>query len=90
MDDNKKIGTGLLVLGFVFLFLGVLLFFDSALLAMGDILFLAGITLTIGELGTLREGPPFAPCSRSSLPSGFRRTTVFFFKRKQVRIHFWN
>ncbi|CAM9801366.1 unnamed protein product [Chrysoparadoxa australica] len=48
MSDNKKIGTGLLVLGFVFLTLGVLMFFDSGLLAIGDLLFLAGITMTIG------------------------------------------
>jgi len=34
-DDNKKIGMGLLGLSFVFIFLGVVLLFDSALLAIG-------------------------------------------------------
>ncbi|CAN0010751.1 unnamed protein product [Phaeothamnion confervicola] len=53
MDDNKKIGTGLLILGFIFIFLGVVLFFDAGLLAIGDILFLTGITLTIGLQRTL-------------------------------------
>lgn len=48
LDDNRKIGTGLLVLGFVFLFLGVILFFDAGLLTIGDFLFLMGITMTIG------------------------------------------
>eukprot|EP00752_Nemacystus_decipiens_P012448 g11029.t1 len=48
MSDNRKIGTGLLALGGIFLFLGVILFFDAGLLAMGDVLFLAGITMTIG------------------------------------------
>ncbi|CAN0426877.1 unnamed protein product, partial [Discosporangium mesarthrocarpum] len=63
VSDNRKIGTGLIALGGIFLFLGVLLFFDAGLLAIGDVLFLAGITMTIGV----------------------QRTTVFFFKRKQVR-----
>jgi predicted membrane protein len=47
-SDNTKIGTGLLFLGCVFLCLGVMFFFDSAMLALGDILFLAGLTMTIG------------------------------------------
>lgn len=36
MSDNRKIGTGLLALGGIFLFLGVILFFDAGLLAMGE------------------------------------------------------
>mmetsp|Transcript_15468 Transcript_15468/g.18629 ORF Transcript_15468/g.18629 Transcript_15468/m.18629 type:complete len:142 (-) Transcript_15468:658-1083(-) len=54
VSDNTKIGTGLLVLGSVFLFLGVIFMFDSALLALGDILFLTGLTLTIGFSRTVR------------------------------------
>ena len=54
VSDNTKIGTGLLFLGCVFLFLGVIFLFDSALLALGDLLFLAGLTLTIGVSRTVR------------------------------------
>lgn len=54
VSDNTKLGTGLLFLGCVFLFLGVLFLFDSTLLAMGDILFLVGLTLTIGPSRTMR------------------------------------
>ena len=54
VSDNTKIGTGLLFLGCVFLFLGVLFLFDSALLALGDLLFLTGLTLTIGVSRTVR------------------------------------
>lgn len=35
MSDNRKIGTGLLALGGIFIFFGVLFFFESGLLAMG-------------------------------------------------------
>jgi len=48
VSDNTKIGTGLLFLGCVFLFLGIIFLFDSALLALGDLLFLSGLTMTIG------------------------------------------
>ena len=54
ISDNTKIGTGLLFLGCVFLFLGCLFLFDSAMLALGDILFLTGLTLTIGVSRTIR------------------------------------
>jgi hypothetical protein len=53
-SDNTKIGTGLLFLGCVFLFLGCVFLFDSAMLALGDILFLTGLTLTIGVSRTIR------------------------------------
>jgi singapore isolate B (sub-type 7) whole genome shotgun sequence assembly, scaffold_0 len=39
-SDNRKIGVILVSLGVTLLVLGVILFFDSALLAMGNILFL--------------------------------------------------
>lgn len=53
MNDNTKIGTGLLFLGCVFLMLGIVFFFDSALLALGDLLFLMGLTMTIGVSRTI-------------------------------------
>jgi len=40
--------------GIALLFLGVLFFFDPALLALGDVLFLIGLTLTIGPSRTFR------------------------------------
>ena len=52
--DNTKIGTGLMFLGCCFLFLGCLFLFDSAMLALGDIMFLSGLTLTIGVSRTIR------------------------------------
>jgi len=48
IDDTKKIGTLLLGIGFLFLLLGVMLFFDSGLLSIGDILVLSGLFLIIG------------------------------------------
>jgi ABC-type Co2+ transport system permease subunit len=53
-SDNTKIGSGLLFLGCIFLFLGCLFFFDSAMLALGDVLFLTGLVLTIGFSRTVR------------------------------------
>mmetsp|Transcript_4683 Transcript_4683/g.13450 ORF Transcript_4683/g.13450 Transcript_4683/m.13450 type:complete len:140 (-) Transcript_4683:528-947(-) len=54
MDDRRKIGIGLTGFGFLFSFLGVLFFFDKGLLAMGNILFVAGVAMTIGTQATIR------------------------------------
>ena len=53
-DDQRKIGSILIGVGFLFLVLGILLMFDSALLAIGNILFLCGLALTIGFGRTLK------------------------------------
>lgn len=45
---NKKIGFALLGSGFVFLILGVTLFFNKTLMRLGNLLFIAGIPMTIG------------------------------------------
>jgi hypothetical protein len=36
-DDNKKIGIGLTVAGVLFFFLGILLFLDTGLMAVGNV-----------------------------------------------------
>jgi len=48
LTDTQKIGVALTSFGGLFLLLGVALFFDGALLALGNILFLCGLTLIIG------------------------------------------
>ncbi len=53
-DDNKKIGIGFCVLGVVCSCLGVILFFDRALLSLGNISFLCGLTFVMGPLRTCR------------------------------------
>jgi len=52
LTDLQKIGVGITSFGLFFLFLGIVTFFDAALLALGDILFLAGITCVIGPTKT--------------------------------------
>lgn len=48
MSDSTKIGTSLLGLGLLFLVLGVFLLFDRFLLSMGNVMFLAGLLMTMG------------------------------------------
>eukprot|EP00037_Helgoeca_nana_P005287 m.50521 g.50521 ORF g.50521 m.50521 type:complete len:139 (+) comp16321_c1_seq1:99-515(+) len=48
VSDTQKIGIGLIGFGLTFLLLGVMLLFDSVLLAMGNIMFITGVSLLIG------------------------------------------
>ncbi|WRX30002.1 Vesicle transport protein, partial [Theobroma cacao] len=49
-----EIGLGLTGFGIFFSFLGIIFFFDKGLLAMGNILFISGVTLTIGLKSTMQ------------------------------------
>ncbi|KAK9380914.1 Got1/Sft2-like family-domain-containing protein [Kockiozyma suomiensis] len=49
LTELQKVGVGLIAAGSIFLILGVLTFFDSALLAFGNILLVAGLILLIGH-----------------------------------------
>ncbi|KAI9569730.1 Got1-domain-containing protein [Boletus coccyginus] len=53
LSDAQKIGVALTTFGTLFMFLGIMLFFDAALLALGNILFLSGLTLIIGPQKTV-------------------------------------
>ncbi|XP_054866436.1 vesicle transport protein GOT1A [Amphiprion ocellaris] len=48
ITDFQKIAVGLMGFGLFFLLFGVLLYFDSVLLAIGNIMFLTGLTFIIG------------------------------------------
>jgi hypothetical protein len=48
LEDNQKIGIGLICLGLFFVILGVMLIFDSALIAIGNALFIGGLCVSIG------------------------------------------
>eukprot|EP00123_Amoebidium_parasiticum_P008927 comp19102_c1_seq1/m.21676 comp19102_c1_seq1/g.21676 ORF comp19102_c1_seq1/g.21676 comp19102_c1_seq1/m.21676 type:complete len:141 (-) comp19102_c1_seq1:226-648(-) len=48
ISDTQKIGAGLAAFGSLFVFMGVLMFFDRGLLAMGNVLFVSGVSLLIG------------------------------------------
>ncbi|KAK3679239.1 Golgi Transport [Recurvomyces mirabilis] len=52
LSDSQKFGVGFCTGGFFFLLFGLILFFDRALLAMGNILFLIGVTLLLGPTRT--------------------------------------
>ncbi|KAL2755172.1 hypothetical protein ACRALDRAFT_2042949 [Sodiomyces alcalophilus JCM 7366] len=53
LSDSQKIGVAFCSGGGLFLVGGVMLFFDRAMLAMGNILFLIGLTIIIGPQKTL-------------------------------------
>ncbi|KAK5660275.1 hypothetical protein OQA88_12815 [Cercophora sp. LCS_1] len=52
LSDSQKIGVAFCSGGGFFLIGGVMLFFDRAMLAMGNILFLIGLTIIIGPQKT--------------------------------------
>ncbi|XP_039832866.1 vesicle transport protein GOT1-like isoform X1 [Panicum virgatum] len=54
MNDRKKIGLGLTGFGVLFSFLGIIMLFDKGFLAMGNILFVSGVLLTIGLKPTVQ------------------------------------
>ena len=54
VSDNRKIGIGLSLAGMFFTTLGIFMFFDRGLLAMGNLLFLSGVVLIIGPAKTYR------------------------------------
>ena len=47
-NDTTKIGVALTALGSFFFFLGVVMLLDSAMLTLGNILFVAGVFLVMG------------------------------------------
>mmetsp|Transcript_7401 Transcript_7401/g.19755 ORF Transcript_7401/g.19755 Transcript_7401/m.19755 type:complete len:151 (+) Transcript_7401:178-630(+) len=53
MTDQRKIGLGLTAFGILFTVLGMLMLFDRGLIAMGNLLFLAGLSTTIGFRSTV-------------------------------------
>ncbi|KAI8896780.1 vesicle transport protein [Globomyces pollinis-pini] len=53
LSDTQKIGVGLTGFGVFFMILGILMFFDGGFLAIGNILFLGGITCIIGFSKTI-------------------------------------
>ncbi|KAH8667569.1 Got1 family protein [Tricladium varicosporioides] len=53
LSDSQKIGVAFCSGGGFFLLGGVMMFFDRAMLAMGNILFLLGLTILIGPQKTL-------------------------------------
>jgi ABC-type Co2+ transport system permease subunit len=52
--DKSTIGMLLTALGILFSFSGILLFLDKGLMALGNIMFLVGITMTIGPPATMK------------------------------------
>jgi hypothetical protein len=48
MNDTRKIGVALCAFGAFFSTLGVMMFLDSALLTLGNLLFVSGVCLVMG------------------------------------------
>ena len=59
-DDSKKIGVGLILIGLVFYFLGILFMLDRGFLCIGNLSFIMGLVVLVGPANTgsffLRKG----------------------------------
>ncbi len=64
ISDNRQIGFGLSAGGIAFMGLGILLFFDSRLIAIGNAMFFTGVILILGVQGTMRL---FARCGFATI-----------------------
>ncbi|ODQ58728.1 hypothetical protein WICANDRAFT_79274 [Wickerhamomyces anomalus NRRL Y-366-8] len=53
LTEQQKFGVGFTAGGLVFFLLGIATFFDSALLALGNLLFVIGVVLIIGPQRTV-------------------------------------
>ncbi|KAJ2587755.1 Golgi Transport [Coemansia sp. RSA 1797] len=53
LSDTQKFGVGMTAFGIALIVLGVILFFDAGLIAIGNILFLAGMSMIIGVQKTV-------------------------------------
>ena len=67
LSDNQKVGLMMTGLGLAFLLLGMLLLFDSGLLAIGNVLFLVGLALLVGVAKFLEF---FNPMRKKGKPRG--------------------
>jgi hypothetical protein len=54
LSDTQKIGLGLTLFGLLFMLLGVLSLFDSGLIAIGNLLLLAGLIVILGLDRTIK------------------------------------
>ncbi|KAG7653213.1 Vesicle transport protein Got1/SFT2-like [Arabidopsis suecica] len=54
ITEQKKVGLGLIGFGLSFTFLGVILYFDRGLLALGNLFWLIGVGLLLGWQSTWR------------------------------------
>ncbi|XP_010542763.1 PREDICTED: vesicle transport protein GOT1 isoform X1 [Tarenaya hassleriana] len=54
ITEQKKVGLGLIGFGIAFSFLGVILYFDRGLLALGNLFWLTGVGLLLGWQSTWR------------------------------------
>lgn len=49
MTDTRKLGVGLTAFGSFFFLLGILMFLDSAMLTLGNLLFVSGVAMVMGR-----------------------------------------